>query len=187
MAESKRIPATHVWVLRIGVANWRALSPAFAQEGNLFTIQTSTRRKRALKASIECLGIHSAMLKIRGMSLHRYLRLRRLWARQETVARWRQDIADQSMRTFRWLLASGRVCGSLCRPIWRSTVNNSGSLAAAAIMKNGATDRIPALDWAQRHGLPSSNVKITRNSGRIRGAACNDQIKQECITVFHGR
>ena len=32
------------------------------------------------KASIECRGIHSAMLKIRGMSLHRYLRLRRLWA-----------------------------------------------------------------------------------------------------------
>jgi hypothetical protein len=65
-------------------------------------------------------------------------------------------------------------------------VESSGSLAAA-IMKNGATDRIPALDWAQRHGLPSSNVKITRNSGRIRGAACNDQIKRECITVFHGR
>jgi hypothetical protein len=42
------------WVsaLRIGAnrrrTNWRALSPAFAQEGNLFTIQTSTRRKRAL-------------------------------------------------------------------------------------------------------------------------------------------
>ena len=80
--------------------------------------------------------------------------------------------------------ASLRPC---MRPIWRSTVNNSGSLAAAAIMKNGATDRIPALDWAQRHGLPSSNVKITQNSGRIHGAACNDQIKQECITVFHGR
>jgi hypothetical protein len=30
--------------------NWRALSPAFAQEGDLFTIQTSTRRKRALNA-----------------------------------------------------------------------------------------------------------------------------------------
>ncbi len=28
----------------------------------------------------------------------------------------------------------GRVCGP-CRPIWRSTVDNSGSLAAAAIMK----------------------------------------------------
>jgi hypothetical protein len=28
--------------------DWRALSPAFAQEGNLFNIQTSTRRKRAL-------------------------------------------------------------------------------------------------------------------------------------------
>ena len=38
--------------LRIGAnrrrTDWRALSPAFAQEGNLFTIQTSTRRKRAL-------------------------------------------------------------------------------------------------------------------------------------------
>src|SRR6267142_6838712 len=107
--------------------------------------------------------------------------------RQETVARRRQDTADQSMRTSQGLLASGRVCGPVCRPIWQSTVNSSGSLAAAAIMKNGATDRIPALDWAQRHGLPSSNVKITQNSGRIHGAACNDQIKQECITVFHGR
>src|SRR5712671_5336884 len=38
--------------LRIGAnrrrTDWRALSPAFAQEGNLFTIQTPTRRKRAL-------------------------------------------------------------------------------------------------------------------------------------------
>jgi hypothetical protein len=37
-----------VSALRIGAnrrrTNWRALSPAFAQEGNLFTIQTSTRR-----------------------------------------------------------------------------------------------------------------------------------------------
>jgi hypothetical protein len=48
---------------------------------------------------------------------------------------------------------------------------------AAAFMKNGAADRIPALDWAQSHGLPSDTVKITRNSGRVRGAACNDQIK----------
>jgi hypothetical protein len=63
----------------------------------------------------------------------------------------------------------------------------SGSRVSAAVVKNGATDPIPALDWAQRHGLPSCNVKNTRNSGRIRGAACNDQIKQECITVFHGQ
>jgi len=34
-----------------------------------------------------------------------------------------------------WLLASDRVCGPVCRSIWRSTVDNSGSLAVAAIMK----------------------------------------------------
>ena len=34
---------------------------------------------------------------------------------------------------------------------------------ATAFVKNGATDRIPALDWAQSHGLPSDTVKITRN------------------------
>jgi len=34
-----------------------------------------------------------------------------------------------------WLLASERVCGPVCRSIWRSTVDNSGSLAVAAIMK----------------------------------------------------
>jgi hypothetical protein len=52
--------------------------------------------------------MHTAMLKIRGMSLS----ISPLEAAmgQGAAARWRQGAADQSMRAFRWLLASGRVC-----------------------------------------------------------------------------
>jgi AraC family ethanolamine operon transcriptional activator len=75
MAESKRIPATHVWVLHRRCELAPAFSSLRARRQPLHHPNVNTQ-----KASIECLGIHSAMLKIRGMSLHRYLRLRRLWA-----------------------------------------------------------------------------------------------------------
>jgi AraC-like DNA-binding protein len=107
--------------------------------------------------------MHTAMLKIRGMSLHRYLRLRRLWAvRGQLLA------GDKALQITACALSNGfghlgEFAALYAAQFWRSTVDNSGSLAAAAIMKNGATDRIPALDWAQSHGLPSDTVKITRN------------------------
>jgi hypothetical protein len=54
---------------------------------------------------------------------------------KEAVARWQQATAGQSMRAYQRLLAYGRVRGPVCRPIRRSAVNDSGSLAAAAMMK----------------------------------------------------
>ena len=103
---------------------------------------------------------------------------------KETVARQQQATADQGMRTFQWLLAYGRVRGPVCRPIRRSAVNDSGSRAAAAAMKSGATDRIRLGLGPKAH---DNAQKATRSSRRIHGAACNYQRNWECMTVFYGR
>ena len=64
--------------------------------------------------------LHNAVVAIRGMSMHRYMRLRRLWSVRQQLLRGDVAAIDQGGRARERLLAHGRVHCAVSRVVWRN-------------------------------------------------------------------
>ena len=105
---------------RLSLSHYLALVRKFDEFLAANTGKTLYSADVARQLGVSVRTLHNAVVAIRGMSMHRYTRLRRLWNVRQQLVRGGVAAIDQGGRARERLLAHGRVHLAVPRPVWRN-------------------------------------------------------------------